>query len=75
MVGRLNWTIRGWGNYFKIGDVKTLYKELDIWLRMRVRCFIEKKKSGYSRQRIPNYVLFSEYKLTSLATLIDSHFL
>jgi group II intron reverse transcriptase/maturase len=73
MVGRLNWTIRGWGNYFKIGDVKTLYKELDIWVRMRVRCFIEKKKSGYSRQRIPNYVLFTEYKLASLITLIDSH--
>jgi len=73
MVGRLNWTVRGWGNYFKIGDVKTVYKELDIWLRMRVRCFIEKKKSGYSCQRISNYVLFSEYKLASLVTLIDSH--
>jgi len=40
MVGRLNWTIRGWGNYFRIGDVNNLYKGFDVWIIMRVRCFI-----------------------------------
>jgi predicted nucleic acid binding AN1-type Zn finger protein len=70
MVGILNWTIRGLGNYFKIGDTKILFKQLDVWIRMKVRCFIEKKKSRYAHQRLPNYVLQSKYKLASLCTLI-----
>ena len=73
MVGILNSTIRGWGNYFKIGDVKELFKKLDKWIRTRVRSFIEQKISRYSRIRIPNHVLKSEYKLTSLDTLMKPH--
>lgn len=70
IVGRINMTIKGWGNYFKIGEVRFLYKQLDTWIRMRIRCHIEKRISRYSHQRIPNYVLKSEYKLASLNTLI-----
>ncbi|WP_345947227.1 group II intron maturase-specific domain-containing protein [Natroniella acetigena] len=33
------------GNYFKIGNVKRLYRKLDGWIRMRIRSFIEKKKA------------------------------
>jgi len=73
MVGRLNSVIRGWGNYFKIGDVRWLFKNLDKWIRTRVRTFIEKKKSGYARMRISNYVLRTGYKLASLMTLIKPH--
>ena len=73
MVGRLNSVIRGWGNYFKIGDVRWLFKNLDKWIRTRVRTFIEKKKSGYARIRISNYVLKTGYKLASLMTLVKPH--
>jgi len=73
MIGRLNSVIRGWGNYFKIGNVKTMFCRLDQWIRTRVRTFIEKKKSEYAKVRIPNYVLKSEYKLASLITLIKPH--
>jgi group II intron reverse transcriptase/maturase len=73
MVGRLNDTIRGWGNYYKIGDIKKKFRTLDQWIRTRVRTFIEKKISRYARIRLPNYVLKSEYKLTSLTTLIKPH--
>ena len=73
MVGRLNDTIRGWGNYYKIGDIKKKFRTLDQWIRTRVRSFIEKKISRYARIRLPNYVLKSEYKLTSLTTLIKPH--
>ncbi len=72
MIGRLNRVIRGWGNYFKIGHVKASYKELDVWIRMRCRLFIEKKKSRHSHHRLPNIVLKSEYKLASLITLTKS---
>jgi RNA-directed DNA polymerase len=73
MTGKLNYKIRGWGNYFKIGDVKVLYKELDVWIRMRVRSFIEKKKSCYAHQRISNNILQAKYKLASLTTLLETH--
>jgi RNA-directed DNA polymerase len=70
MVGELNNVIRGWGNYFKIGDVKKLFTRLDKWIRTKVRTFLEKKKSEYAKQRISKYVLKSRYNLTSLTTLI-----
>lgn len=70
MMGELNSVIRGWGNYFKIGDVKKLYTRLDKWIRMKVRTYIEKKKSEYAKQRLPKYVLKSRYNLASLTTLI-----
>jgi len=73
MMGELNSVIRGWGNYFKIGDVKKLFKRLDKWIRTKVRTFIEKKKSEYAKRRISKYVLKSRYNLTSLMTLIKPH--
>jgi RNA-directed DNA polymerase len=73
MIGRLNQTIRGWGNYFKIGEVRVLYKQLDVWIHTRVRTFIEKKKSNYARKRITNHTLKTKYKLASLNTLIKPH--
>lgn len=33
----LNPLIRGWGNYFGKGNVKTLFKNLDSWIRRRLR--------------------------------------
>ena len=70
IAGKLNSVIRGWGNYFKIGDVTKIFKRLDCWIRTRMRTFIEKKKSHYANIRITNYVLKSKYKLASLMTLI-----
>ena len=34
---RLNPYLRGWGNYFGYGHVKTLFRDLDAWIRRRVR--------------------------------------
>jgi len=73
LMGELNSVIRGWGNYFKIGDVKKLFTKLDKWIRTRVRTYIEKKKSDYAKRRISKYVLKSRYNLTSLMTLIKPH--
>ena len=73
LMGELNSVIRGWGNYFRIGDVKKLFERLDKWIRTRVRTYIEKKKSDYAKRRISKYVLKSRYNLTSLMTLIKPH--
>lgn len=33
----LNWVIRGWVNYFKLGSIQQKLKKLDEWLRNRLR--------------------------------------
>jgi group II intron reverse transcriptase/maturase len=57
VINYLNPLIRGWGNYFKDGNVAKLYQTLDEWTRMRLRSFLEKKKAvGYTyNKRIPNW--------------------
>ncbi len=39
IIGRLNPVIRGHVNYFRLGDVQVVYRRLDCWMRMRLRCF------------------------------------
>ncbi len=34
---RLNSVIRGWGNYYGIGNVKTVFKKLMHWIKRRLR--------------------------------------
>ncbi len=36
-IRRLNWLIRGWINYFKLGSIHSKLKALDEWLRNRLR--------------------------------------
>ena len=42
-VEKLNQLIRGWVNYFKIGSMRTLCKELDSRIRLRLRMCIWKQ--------------------------------
>ena len=45
-------TIRGWINYFKIGSMKTLCKELDANIRFRLRkCIWKHWKNPQTRER------------------------
>lgn len=70
MLKKLNEIIRGFGNYFGIGNVKGKFKRLDQWMRMRVRAYMRKKKSTVSNRLIPNKVLEAAGMvfLTSLLT-------
>lgn len=36
-IEKLKQFIRGWVNYFKIADIKTLLKDIDEWMRRRIR--------------------------------------
>ncbi len=42
-ISKLNPVIRGWINYFRICDMNTLMKEMDSWLRVRIRMCIWKQ--------------------------------
>ena len=70
MIQKLNEVVRGFGNYFGIGNVKKKFQRLDEWTRMRVRAIMRKKKSTVSNSLIPNKVLESAGMvfLTSLLT-------
>lgn len=58
VIDHLNPIIRGWGNYFRYGNVRTLYQRLDEWVRMRLRSFLEKKKAVvYQNKRIYSWQL------------------
>jgi group II intron reverse transcriptase/maturase len=71
MVDGLNPTLRGWGNYFAIGDVVDLFIKLDKWIRMRLRSKARKRfksRTGVDSQRWPNH-LFDDLGLVRLEDL------
>jgi group II intron reverse transcriptase/maturase len=72
MVRRLNPTLRGWGNYFAIGDVISLFEDLDKWIRMRLRSKARKRfksNGGTDHQRWPNRLFDDELGLVRLEHL------
>jgi RNA-directed DNA polymerase len=70
-INRLNPTLRGWGNYFAIGDVVSLFVALDKWIRMRLRSRLRKRfksNGGIDHHRWPNR-LFDQLGLVRLEHL------
>lgn len=62
--------IRGWGNYHRRYDNKTRFKRLDEWIRMRLRCFMEKKKAVmHQNRRIPSKWLEAQGHVTLCSLL------
>jgi len=68
VVEKLVPVIRGWGNYFRHGQVKMKFEELDGWVRMRLRSFIAKQKWPAGRNwQYPN----SHFRRLGLISLAD----
>jgi hypothetical protein len=58
MIAELDPVIRGWGHYFKVGDVTSLFEDLDKWIRMRLHCkVIRRHATPLSNAKMPNSVL------------------
>lgn len=71
MIDTLNPLLRGWGNYYAIGDVVSLFEDLDGWIRMRLRSKARKRfksKGGVDNQKWPNRA-FDSLGLVRLETL------
>ena len=68
LIQNLNPIIRGWGEYFRKGNSYKAFAKLDSWIRMRLRCFIEKHKSYNANKRISNN-FFESNGLISLLTM------
>jgi len=70
-IRKINEVIRGFSNYFRIGNVKNKFRRLDEWIRMRVRSYIRKRRSRESNWRIPNKVL-AQAGLVSMVDLLTN---
>ena len=40
VIEQLKPVVRGWANYYKLAQVKDVFRELDEWLRRRMRCIL-----------------------------------
>lgn len=44
--------LRGWGNYYKLAEVKNVFEDLDAWIRRRLRCILWRQwKRTYRRAK------------------------
>ena len=50
-IQRINWLIRGWINYFKLGSIQSKLKKLEEWLRNRLRYCIRHDWKKPERKR------------------------
>jgi len=50
----LNPVIRGYAGYFGAAQVFHAFRDLDKWIRMRIRCFRTKRKTRYDHRLLPN---------------------
>ena len=49
VIRQLNQYLRGWFNYYKLVESKTLWRDLDSWIRRKLRCYkLKQKKRGKS---------------------------
>lgn len=83
---KLNPVIRGWINYFKQADTSTYAKELDAWIRRRLRVMIWRqwgrarsrynnlKKAGIDKERafMLAYNSKGPWRISSFKTLADA---
>jgi RNA-directed DNA polymerase len=51
MVGQLAPYMRGWRAYFAFCETSTEFRDLDSWIRRRLRCFIWKQWKVFRRRR------------------------
>lgn len=58
VIDTLNPVIRGHVNYFRLGNIQKVYRSLDCWIRMRLRCFKFSRKWRTDNKRFPVHRFF-----------------
>ena len=70
LLDQVNPVIRGWGNYYRKGNVRRLFHRLDGWIVRRLYSFLAKRWRNTMWRRYPTRRLIEEYGLVRLTHLI-----
>src|SRR3954453_15370078 len=70
MIAVLNPIIRGWGNYYRKANVRTLFHRLDGWIERRLFSFIARRWRNTAWRRYPTPRLGNEFGLVRLIHLV-----
>ena len=72
LVEELNPVLRGWGEYYKRSYVRLLFYRLDRWITHRIWAYYAKRWRNAYWKRLPQTVLYGEFGLVNLVSLIPS---
>ena len=72
LIKELNPTLRGWGEYYKRANIRTLFHKLDGWIVRRIWSHRFKRWRNTGWKQLPESVLYGEFGLVNLIRLIPS---
>jgi RNA-directed DNA polymerase len=53
VIAELNSYLRGWLNYYRLAETKSLWQSLDSWIRRKLRCYrLKQRKRGSSISKL-----------------------
>ena len=72
LIKELNPVLRGGGEYYKRAHVRLLFYCLDRWITHRIWAYHAKRWRNAYWKRLPQKVLYGEYELVNLVSLMPS---
>lgn len=72
LIEQINPIIRGWGNYYRKAHIRKHFAALDRWILHRIWSHRFKRWRGRWYRKLPEAVLYEQFKLVRLVALIPS---